>query len=881
MKRFAWSSDDSIICKPEPLQTCSRMKISKRAVINDCNNQHPLENVQDKRKMIDLLYVNNIYMLEKIIIHAKRRLKLFDIHLETRREYYNDFDKCSKDFGKLAQMSKENSDNEENHTVLQSNQDHSAITSNTTKLDDGSSNESLNFLDADDLAESDMKWSGFVTKSIINTNTAKSSEESTLFRFDSLTADINHDLKFDDSRTNMTVMTIVNKDIPCEGDWKKEREVLLMRDENRSFGISIVGGTVNVSDDNVVSGIFIKNIIPKSPADRCGLLKIGDRILAVDGLDIRCASHEHAMKTIKAADEKMVLLVQSLVKKLDDKETSTLMKKIPPPITPCKTPELELIHEGTSDSKNTLAADGNQENMQKENGAAMVESEINNRANTPLITTDSENSSDDEDVRDLEGRTFTAGGMEIDRASAGNIKRTKEEIALDTEEEDCFGYTTKKIKKRYGTLGLVFCHTIEKTSNGSLGLSLAGHRDRNKMACFIVGINPKGISSSSPFEVGDEILEVNGLVLHKRSHLNVPVIIKGIAGSSLKFVILRKKTASEDIAVKPITQFPTSIEGPAGLGIMIIEGKHAEVGQGIFVSDIQEGSSADKAGLNIGELILSVNKDSLIGCSYEAAASLLKKAEGVVTLKICNPNKAKESQDTSEKIDASNENSSAATSGANTAKESSKPANQKPQPSPAKEVVDPSKTEVIENENTLIELSTEKNPLGIMVTGGCDSRINTGAVIVDILPNSIACKDKRLQVFDQILEINGTKITAELTENQIQKAVKQLQPKVRMVVYRANPAQTENTEIELTKKSGKQFGIAFRTNHRQGITVTELIPGGIAESDGKIQKGDIVTHLNSELLNNASMEDCSALVKTVQGKVTFTILRPKPKLRVL
>lgn len=27
---------------------------------------------------------------------------------------------------------------------------------------------------------------------------------------------------------------------------------------------------------------------------------------------------------------------------------------------------------------------------------------------------------------------------------------------------------------------------------------------------------------------------------------------------------------------------------------MIIEGKHAEVGQGIFISDIQEGSSAEK-----------------------------------------------------------------------------------------------------------------------------------------------------------------------------------------------------------------------------------------------------------------------------------------------
>ena len=28
---------------------------------------------------------------------------------------------------------------------------------------------------------------------------------------------------------------------------------------------------------------------------------------------------------------------------------------------------------------------------------------------------------------------------------------------------------------------------------------------------------------------------------------------------------------------------------------MIIEGKHAEVGQGIFVSDIQEGSNAEKS----------------------------------------------------------------------------------------------------------------------------------------------------------------------------------------------------------------------------------------------------------------------------------------------
>lgn len=35
-------------------------------------------------------------------------------------------------------------------------------------------------------------------------------------------------------------------------------------------------------------------------------------------------------------------------------------------------------------------------------------------------------------------------------------------------------------------------------------------------------------------------------------------------------------------------------QGAQGLGIMIIEGKHAEVGQGIFISDIQEGSAAEQ-----------------------------------------------------------------------------------------------------------------------------------------------------------------------------------------------------------------------------------------------------------------------------------------------
>ncbi|XP_055599569.1 inactivation-no-after-potential D protein isoform X2 [Uranotaenia lowii] len=927
----SYSSENSLIYREinNYHQNSPQKRFLKYVTTNECNNIFVLENVAFNQKLVKLLYTkfrqnlyNGRYMSTREDISQKRKSASFYVHTQLRKEYYNDIDICLKDFGQLAQKvdkinnddpSLECQDNEEHsdYTISPDNNDNDYIAMHvsTVSADMLSSTESTIFLDAIDAEctqKSTQEYSDDDTmKSMTKTSNSRISLESAPSPQCGVAASVK-----EPSRSNMTVMTIEHKDVISEKDWGKEREVIIERDENKSFGISIVGGTVNVSDDTIVSGIFIKNIIPNSPADKCGILKIGDRILAVDGTDIRTATHEHAMKTIKNAGNSMILQVQSLTKKIEDyTESSALLKKIPPPITPCKTPELELIHDGKQ---------LNSTEMIDEPDNKLKELETNQNNNVPVIievstatrpesqnapATESENSSDDEDGRDLEGKTHTKAGLEIDRASAGNIKRSKEEIALDSEEEDAFGYTAKKIKKRYGSLGQVLCYSIERSCGGSLGISLAGHRDRTKMASFIAGINPKGIASSAFFEVGDEILEVNGVVLHGRSHLNVPVIIKGLVGSTLTFVLLRKKDAKENLAVKPVTQFPVSIDeeeifstyknmrtvsvkkGSSGLGIMIIEGKHSEVGQGIFISDIQEGSMADKAGLNIGEMILAVNKDSLIGCTYETAASLLKRAEGVVTLKICNPNKTKEPSEPSSansldpKTQGSVSGKSSPANEAETKKGSSRPVTPKPQASPAKEVVDPSKAEIVADDKTTIELNADKKPLGIVVVGGCDSCVNTGAVIVDILPNSVASSDKRLQILDQILEINNIKITSEMTERQIQKALKQIQTKVRMVVYRASKEETEKIEIDVPKKSGKYLGVGFRANHPKGVIITDILPGGIMESDGRIHKGDIITHVNSDSLSNTSYEDCSVLFKTAQSKITLTILRPCPKKR--
>lgn len=55
---------------------------------------------------------------------------------------------------------------------------------------------------------------------------------------------------------------------------------------------------------------------------------------------------------------------------------------------------------------------------------------------------------------------------------------------------------------------------------------------------------------------------------------------------------------------------------------MIVEGRHQELGKGVFISDIQPGSAAEQSGLAVGDMILCVNQLDLVGSDYETVRSL-------------------------------------------------------------------------------------------------------------------------------------------------------------------------------------------------------------------------------------------------------------------
>ncbi|XP_023214867.1 multiple PDZ domain protein-like [Centruroides sculpturatus] len=157
---------------------------------------------------------------------------------------------------------------------------------------------------------------------------------------------------------------------------------------------------------------------------------------------------------------------------------------------------------------------------------------------------------------DSEVMSINSNESQFDSDSETKTSLEMEDKDMNFESE--YGYSIQEIQKKYGDIkdGEIIIVNLEK-GPGGLGLSLAGNKDRHKMSVFVCGMHPNGNAArDGRICIGDELLEVNGIVMYGRCHLNASAMIKGITGSSYKIVLLRRKNALEEMAVKPLTQFP-------------------------------------------------------------------------------------------------------------------------------------------------------------------------------------------------------------------------------------------------------------------------------------------------------------------------------------
>ncbi|XP_035161625.1 multiple PDZ domain protein isoform X28 [Callithrix jacchus] len=481
-------------------------------------------------------------------------------------------------------------------------------------------------------------------------------------------------------------------------------------------------------------------------------------------------------------------------------------------------------------------------------------------------------------------------------------------ISQDVDKEDEFGYSWKNIRERYGTLiGELHMIELEKGHSG-LGLSLAGNKDRSRMSVFIVGIDPNGAAGKDGrLQVADELLEINGQILYGRSHQNASSIIK-CAPSKVKIIFIRNKDAVNQMAVCPgnaVEPLPSTSENlqnkeaeptvttsngvvdlssfknvqhlelpkdQGGLGIAISE---EDTLNGVIIKSLTEhGVAATDGRLKIGDQILAVDDEIVVGYPVEKFISLLKTAKMTVKLT----------------IRAENADSQAVSSAAGAASGEKKNSSQSliipqsgsPEPesirntsrssTPAIFASDPAMCPIIPGCETTIEISKGRTGLGLSIVGGSDTLL--GAIIIhEVYEEGAACKDGRLWAGDQILEVNGIDLR-KATHDEAINVLRQTPQRVRLTLYRdETPYKEEEVcdtlTIELQKKPGKGLGLSIVGKRNDtGVFVSDIVKGGIADADGRLMQGDQILMVNGEDVRNATQEVVAALLKVSEGSLS-------------
>ncbi|XP_044795790.1 multiple PDZ domain protein isoform X10 [Bubalus bubalis] len=489
------------------------------------------------------------------------------------------------------------------------------------------------------------------------------------------------------------------------------------------------------------------------------------------------------------------------------------------------------------------------------------------------------------------------------------------ETSEDVDEEDEFGYSWKNIRERYGTLtGELHMIELEKGRSG-LGLSLAGNKDRSRMSVFIVGIDPNGAAGKDgQLQIADELLEINGQILYGRSHQNASSIIK-CAPSKVKIIFIRNKDAVSQMAVCPghtVEPLPATSENlqnkeaepsvttsdavvdlslltnvqhlelpkdQGGLGIAISE---EDTVSGVIIKSLTEHGAAAKDGrLKVGDQILAVDDEVVVGYPVEKFINLLKTAKTKVKLT----------------IRAENPDSQATTSGIGTANGEKKsspqspaaPPSSSPEPEPMRSTSrsstpavfasDPATCPIIPGCETTIEISKGRTGLGLSIVGGSDTLL--GAIIIhEVYEEGAACKDGRLWAGDQILEVNGIDLR-KATHDEAINVLRQTPQRVRLTLYRDEaPYKEEDVydtlSVELQKKPGKGLGLSIVGKRNDtGVFVSDVVKGGIADADGRLLQGDQILMVNGEDVRHATQEAVAALLKCSLGTVTLEVGRVK------
>lgn len=207
---------------------------------------------------------------------------------------------------------------------------------------------------------------------------------------------------------------------------------------------------------------------------------------------------------------------------------------------------------------------------------------------------------------------------------------------------------------------------VAHDARGSLGLSIAGGvgSTLGDTPVVITNLHPGGpASQSEKLKIGDQILAVNEMSTKDLTHTEVVAMLKDTSASVILTVTHgeeRKVSVNGQSPSRPPSEAASftdeAIEelleshqlddqtvklivlerGPEGLGFSIVGGHGSPHGDlPIYVKTVcSKGAAAVDGQLKRGDCIKAVNGTSMEGVTHDEAVSILKNAQGKVTLTV-------------------------------------------------------------------------------------------------------------------------------------------------------------------------------------------------------------------------------------------------------
>ncbi|XP_069187985.1 protein lap4 isoform X18 [Procambarus clarkii] len=384
----------------------------------------------------------------------------------------------------------------------------------------------------------------------------------------------------------------------------------LMRDHN-GLGFSIAGGRGAAQFKDGSEAIYISRITEGGAAAKDGKLRIGDRVISINGVDLEGARHDQAVSMLTGL-ERFVRLVVHRETLVPPGQGNSNSSKASPRVFGAPRPYTGLYSAG-SYMANRPSYTGYR---RAQPGGRLSSSNL----------TDANHSAQESPVA----------------SPATAAKQQQQHQLSELTEPTASSATPTRATIPSGTTQEV---TLYK-DGGPLGLSIIGGSDH---FCVPFGISPDdpGIYISKitaggaahktgKLRMGDRILSVNGTDMSGASHqeavlalLNPPdEIILSIRHDpqpkGLKEVII-KKLVGERLGMN----IKGGVQGSPGNPL-------DKSDEGVFISKINSNGAVHRDGrLKVGQRVLEVNEHSLLGITHEEAVNVMRTAGSTIRLVVC------------------------------------------------------------------------------------------------------------------------------------------------------------------------------------------------------------------------------------------------------